>query len=175
MARYRKREYIVANQRIRFPEVRVLDDQGKMIGVMSSQEAMDLARREDKDLVLITKEAKPPVTKIIELSKYKYQQQQKKAKERKKSRTQEIKEVRFKMFMGENDIDVRKKRVAEFLKDGNKVRMTLEFRGRQITKKDFAYELFAEVINEAQEAELGKIEIEPKINGRKLIAQLTPA
>lgn len=142
---------------------------------MSSQEAMDLARREDKDLVLITKEAKPPVTKIIELSKYKYQQQQKKAKERKKSRTQEIKEVRFKMFMGENDIDVRKKRVAEFLKDGNKVRMTLEFRGRQITKKDFAYELFAEVINEAQEAELGKIEIEPKINGRKLIAQLTPA
>lgn len=142
---------------------------------MSSQEAMDLARREGKDLVLITKEAKPPVTKIIELSKYKYQQQQKKAKERKKSRTQEIKEVRFKMFMGENDIDVRKKRVAEFLKDGNKVRMTLEFRGRQITKKDFAYELFAEVINEAQEAELGKIEIEPKINGRKLIAQLTPA
>jgi translation initiation factor IF-3 len=175
VARYNKREYIVANHRIRFPEVRVLDDQGKMVGVMSSREAMDLAQKEGKDLVLITKEAKPPVTKIIELSKYKYQQQQKRAKERKKSRAQEIKEVRFKMFMGQNDIDVRKKRVREFLKEGDKVRMTLEFRGRQISKKDFAYELFAEVINEVQEEELGKIEIQPKINGRKLIAQLTPA
>lgn len=175
MARYRKRDYIVANHRIRFPKVRVLNDQGKMIGIMSSREAMDIARKEEKDLVLITKEAKPPVTKIIELSKYKYQQQQKKAKARKKSRAQEIKEVRFKMFMGDNDVNVRKKRVKEFLKEGNKVRMSLEFRGRQISKKDFAYELFAEVINEALEEELGKLEIQPKINGRKLIAQLTPA
>ncbi len=175
MARYIKREYIIANHKIRFPEVRVLDDAGKMVGVMSPREAMELAQKEEKDLVLITKEANPPVTKIIELSKYKYQQQQKVAKARKKSRAQEIKEVRFKMFMGDNDVDVRKKRVKEFLKEGNKVRMSLEFRGRQITKKDFAYELFAEVINEAQEEELGKLEIEPKINGRKLIAQLTPA
>ncbi|KUK79710.1 MAG: Translation initiation factor IF-3 [Microgenomates bacterium 39_7] len=174
MARYSKREYVVANHKINFPQIRVLNEQGKMIGIMSSREAIELAQKEGKDLVLVTREAQPPVTKIIELSKYKYQQQQKQAKARKKSRTQELKEVRFKMFMGDNDVDVRKKRVKEFLEEGNKVRMSLEFRGRQISKKEFAYELFAQVINEVQDEELGKLEIEPKINGRKLIAQLTP-
>jgi len=174
VARYSKREYVVANHKINFPQIRVLNEQGKMIGIMSSREAIELAQKEGKDLVLVTREAQPPVTKIIELSKYKYQQQQKQAKARKKSRTQELKEVRFKMFMGDNDVDVRKKRVKEFLEEGNKVRMSLEFRGRQISKKEFAYELFAQVINEVQDEELGKLEIEPKINGRKLIAQLTP-
>jgi translation initiation factor IF-3 len=174
VARYKQREYIVANQRINFPEIRVLDDQGKMIGVMSSREAIEIALREGKDLVLITKDANPPVTKIIELSKYKYQQQQKQAKARKKNRAQEIKEIRFKMFMGDSDVDLRKRRVKEFLEEGNKVRMSLEFRGRQISKKEFAYELFAQVINEVQEEGLGKLEMEPKITGRKLIAQLSP-
>jgi len=174
VARYSKREYVVANHKINFPQIRVLNEQGQMVGVMSSREGIELARKEGKDLVLVTREATPPVTKIIELSKFKYQQQQKQAKARKKSRAQELKEVRFKMFMGNNDVDVRKKRVKEFLEEGNKVRMSLEFRGRQISKKEFAYKLFAQVINEVQDEELGKLEIEPKINGRKLIAQLTP-
>ncbi len=146
-----------------------------MIDIMSSKEAYFKAKDEDKDLVLITANAKPPVVKIIELNKYKYQQQQKAAKARKKNREQELKEVRLTMFMGEGDVKARLNRVERFLKDNNKVRLTLQFRGRQITKKQFAYELFDRVIEEMQEKELGKVEIKPKIQGRKMIAQLTPA
>lgn len=175
MARYnQKREYIVANHQIKFPEVRVLDDQGEMVGVMQPRKALELAQEQHKDLVLVTKEANPPVTKIIELSKFKYQQQRKEAKARKKNRAQDIKEIRFTMFMGEGDVEIRKKRITEFLEEGHKVRLSLQFKGRQIAKKEFAYELFGQVINEIEEAELGKIEMEPKINGRKLIAQITP-
>lgn len=142
---------------------------------MNSREAYVKAKKQDKDLVLITDKAKPPVVKIIELSKYKYQQQQKKAKQRKNERSQDLKEVRFTMFMGDGDLKARTNRVNRFLKDNDKVRLSLRFKGREITKKKFAYELFADVINQAQEKELGKIEIEPKIVGRKMIAQLTPA
>lgn len=175
MARYnQKREYIVANHQIKFPEIRVLNDQGEMIGVMQPRKALELAQEEHKDLVLVTKEANPPVAKIIELSKFKYQQQRKEAKARKKNRAQDIKELRFTMFMGEGDVEIRKKRIREFLEGGHKVRLSLQFKGRQIVKKEFAYELFNQVINEVVETELGKIEMEPKINGRKLIAQITP-
>jgi len=172
--RYQPKEYIIANYRIKFPQIRVLDDQGKMIGIMSPREAMIKAQEEGRDLVLITPEADPPVTKIIELSKHKYQLKQKQAKARKNSRSQEIKEVRFKMFMGESDVELRKKRVIKFLEAGNKVRLSLEFKGRQISKKEFAYELFSQVTTLITEQGLGKLEIEPKIIGRKLIAQATP-
>jgi translation initiation factor IF-3 len=172
--KYRRRERIISNSQVRFPEVRTLDEQGNMIGIMSSREAYLRARDEDKDLVLITGQAQPPVVKIIELSKFKYQQQQKAAKARKKNRAQNLKEVRFSMFMGEGDLQSRKNKVLKFLKDGDKVRLSLQFKGRQITKKEFAFDLFAKVIEEVEEKELGKIEIQPKIVGRKLIAQLTP-
>lgn len=170
----RRRIRIIANNRIRYPEVRVLDDKGDMIGVMSSKQAHKKAKAQDKDLVLITSQAKPPVVKIIKLNKFKYQQQQKAAKSRKKNRAQELKEVRLTMFMGEGDLKARTNRVERFLNDNNKVRLSLQFKGRQITKKEFAYELFDKVIGEMQDKELGKIEIHPKIQGRKMIAQLTP-
>jgi translation initiation factor IF-3 len=171
---YQKREYFVANHKINFPQVRVLNDQGEMVGVMSSREALGKAQEQEKDLVLITQEASPPVVKIIELSKHKYQQQRKKAKARKKNRAQDIKEIRFTMFMGEGDIEIRKRKIKDFLEEGQKVRLSLMFKGRQISKKEFAYELFGKVINEMVEAELAKLEMEPKITGRKLIAQITP-
>ncbi len=170
----RKKDYITYNNRIRFPKVRVLDEKGESIGVMPTQQALNKAREEDKDLVLITDQAKPPVVKIIELSKYKYQQQRKQAKARKKNRTQDLKEIRLTMFMGEGDLQSRKKKIKQFLTDGDKVRLSLQFKGREITKKEFAYELFSKVINEIVEEKLGTLEIEPKIMGRKIIAQLTP-
>lgn len=168
----RSKNRIVANGQIRYPEVRVIDEHGGMIGVMSSGQAYKGAKQLGKDLVLVTANAKPPVVKVIELSKYKYQQQQKRAKARKKSRAQETKEVRFSMFIGEGDLKARTNRVKRFLKDGDKVRMTLLFKGRQITKKKFAYEVFAKVYKEVKD--ISKFEIEPKIVGRKLMAQLIP-
>lgn len=170
----RHRNRIVANNRIRYPEVRVLDEKGNMIDIMSSKQAYFKAKNQDKDLVLITDKAKPPVVKIIDLNKFKYQQQQKQAKARKNNRSQDLKEVRLTMFMGEGDLKSRINMIQRFLKDGDKVRLSLQFRGRQITKKEFAYELFNKVIEQMQKEELGKIEIKPKIQGRKMIAQLTP-
>ncbi|MBD3279326.1 MAG: translation initiation factor IF-3 [Candidatus Pacebacteria bacterium] len=171
--RRRNKKWITANHRIKFPKVRVLNETGGSLGIMSTKKALTQAREQQKDLVLITDKAKPPVTKIIEISKFKYQQQQRRAKNRKSARTQDTKEVRLTMFMGESDFAARLRRVKRFLKKGDKVRLTLHFKGRQITKKDFGYELFGKVI--AATKDLAKVEIEPKIMGRKLLAQLTPA
>lgn len=167
-----KREFITANHRIRFPEVRVLDENGGMLGVMSTREAQEQARMEDKDLVLVTEGSKPPVVKIIELSKYKYQLKQRRSEQRKSARKQELKEIRFTPFMGDGDFESRLKKVNTFLEKGDKVRLTLLFRGRQITKKEFGYVMFDKIIDRT--SEIAEVEMQPKMLGRKLIAQLTP-
>lgn len=169
----KSRSFVTANRQIRYPEVRVLDEYGEMLGVMATAEALEKAKAVEKDLVLVTENAKPPVCKIIDLTKYKYQLQQKKAEGRKKAKTQDLKEVRFTPFMGENDFQSRLKKVIKFLEKGDKVRTTLLFKGRAITKKEFGYEMFQRVIDAT--AEIGTVEIEPKMMGKKLMAQLMPA
>ncbi len=163
---------ITANQMIRVPELRVLTERGEMIGVMSTQSAMEQAREQGKDLVLVTESAKPPIAKIINIAKHRYQLQQKMAEGRKKSKAQDIKEVRFTPFIGEGDFQTRLKKVTEFLKKGDKVRLTLEFKGRAITKQEFGREHFDRVF--AETAEIATIEIHPKMLGKKLLAQLMP-
>jgi translation initiation factor IF-3 len=163
---------VTANNNIQVPEVRVLNEIGEMIGVMPTREALQKAREEDKDLILVTENAQPPIAKIISLSKYRYQLQQKKAEGRKKAKTQDIKEVRFTPFMGEGDFQTRLRRVVEFLKKGDKVRLTLEFKGRTITKQEFGREQFDKVF--AETAEIASIEIHPKLLGKKMMAQLMP-
>lgn len=163
---------IVANSRVRFPEVRVLDERGEAVGIMSSKEAYDRAREVEKDLVLVTEKAQPPVVKIIGLDKYKYQLQQKEAKSRKKANTQDLKEVQFSPFMSPNDLEYRLKKVIKFLEKGDKVRLSLMFKGRSILKKEFGYETFNQVIE--QTAEFADVEIQPRMMGKKLIAQLMP-
>ena len=158
---------------IQVPELRVLTEMGEMVGVMPTREALQRARDEGKDLVLVTETAKPPIAKIINLAKYRYQMQQKRAEGRKKSKAQEIKEVRFTPFIGEGDFQTRLKRIVEFLKKGDKVRLTLEFRGRTITKQEFGREHFDRVI--AETAEIATVEIAPKMLGKKLLAQLMPS
>lgn len=163
---------VTANMNIRVPELRVLTDMGEMIGVMSTGEALERARTEGKDLVLVTETAKPPIAKIIDLAKYRYQLQQKIAEGRKRSKAQDIKEVRFTPFIGEGDFQTRLKRVVEFLKKGDKVRLTLEFKGRSITKQEFGREHFDRVF--AETAEIATIEMQPKMLGKKMMAQLMP-
>lgn len=168
----RDRIYVKANHQVRFPEVRVLGEHGDSLGLMSSKEAYDQARAQDKDLVLITEKAQPPVVKIIELSKYKYQLKKKAADNRKKAKVQDLKEVRFSPFMGEGDFAARSKRVREFLEKGDKVKLSLLFKGRQITKKDFGYEMFDKIITSVED--IAKVEMPSKMIGKKLQAQLTP-
>ncbi len=150
----------------------MLSERGEMLGMMPSRDAMVLAQNERKDLVLVTEKSTPPVVKIIELSKYKYQLQQRNAEQRKKAKTAELKEVWFKPFMSDNDRDVRTNQVRGFLEKGNKVRLTLKFRGREIAKKEFGYELFKKVF--AKTEDISAVEIVPKFVGKNLIAQLTP-
>ena len=168
----RTKNFIKANHHIRFPQVRVLTERGETIGVMTASEAMEKAREADKDLVLITEQAQPPVVKIIELSKHKYQLQQKQAEDRKHAKTQELKEVRFSPFMAEGDFEARLKKVIKFLKRGDKVRLDLLFKGRAITKKEFGFELFNKIFERT--TEIATVEIKPKLMGRKLVAQLSP-
>lgn len=143
-----------------------------MLGLMSSRDAFFKAQEAEKDLVLVTEKAKPPVVKIIDLAKHKYQLQQKAAQDRKKQKKQELKELRFKPFMSDNDFESRLKKVIEFLEKGNKVRLQLQFRGRQITKKEFGFEMFNKIFEKT--AEIADVELPPKMAGYKLMAQLTP-
>lgn len=158
---------------IRVPEVRVLSDHGDMLGLMPTSQAIQQARDEDKDLVLVTEKANPPIAKIIELAKYKYQLQQKQAESRKKARSQETKEVRLTPFMGEGDYQTRLKKIREFLIRGDKVRLSMEFRGRLITKREFGDEMLNRVF--AGTEDIAVVEIKPQMLGKKIMAQLMPA
>ena len=163
---------IIANERIIATEVRVLDEFGEMIGIMSRRDALGKAREVEKDLVLINQKADPAIVKIIDLAKYKYQEQQKAAKSRKNAKAQETKEIRLTPFMSEGDLASRIKKVIGFLQKGDKVRLSLLFKGRAITKKEFGYDIFAKVVSAT--SDLASVEIEPKIIGKKLMAQLMP-
>lgn len=162
--------FVQANTNIRFPQVRVLTEHGEMVGIMSSREAFQKAMDAGKDLVLITDKAQPPVVKIIELSKFKYQLKKKEADNRKKSKIQDLKELRFSPVMGEGDYQTRLKQLKEFLTKGHKVKITLFFRGRQIAYKEAGYEVFGRIIKDTED--LAKVETEPRLMGKKLQAQL---
>lgn len=144
-----------------------------MLGLMPTSQAIQQARDEDKDLVLVTEKANPPIAKIIELAKYKYQLQQKQAESRKKARSQETKEVRLTPFMGEGDYQTRLKKIREFLIRGDKVRLSMEFRGRLITKREFGDEMLNRVF--AATEDIAVVEIKPQMLGKKIMAQLMPA
>jgi translation initiation factor IF-3 len=164
--------YVKANHQIHFPVVRVLSEHGESLGEMSSNEALEKAMSLESDLVLVTEKATPPVVKIIELSKYKYQLKKKTADTRKKSKTGDLKELRFTPFMGEADWQVRNKKVRDFLEKGNKVKLTLTFKGRQIVRKDLGFEVFEKIFKSNED--LGKVTVPPKLLGKKLQAQLDP-
>ena len=168
----RERLFVVANQQIRFPQLRVMDEWGEFLGVLSQAEAYQKAQESGKDLILITDKADPPVAKIIELSKYRYQVSQKKAQDRKKNRVQDIKEIRLTPFIGENDLQAKLRKATEFIKHNDKVRLSMELRGRNITKQDIAQEILERVVTEL--APIAQVEVPAKLLGKKLQLQLMP-
>lgn len=163
---------IIANNRIFCSEMMVIDENGNALGVLPKQQALQKAYQADMDLILVAEKAKPPVAKIGDLSKYKYKLNQKLAESRKKSKKVETKEVRFTPFISENDLNLKIKKVQKFLLKGNKVRLSMEFRGRSISKKEIGKNIFDQIIEKTnQEAQ---IEILPKFIGKKMICQLMP-
>jgi translation initiation factor IF-3 len=140
---------------------------------MSKQEALLLAEEQNKDVVLIAAQADPPVAKLIQISKHKYQMQQRKQEEKRSTKKSDIKELRLSPFIAEGDLSSRIDRVREFLEDGYKVRLHVRFKGRQITKKDFGQDVLTKIFTAV--ADVGQVEIEPKMLGKMLTAQLMPA
>ncbi len=166
-----KRFYRI-NQFIQAKEVRVVDEKGKQLGVLPLQEALFTAKQKELDLVEVAPNAKPPVCKIIDFKKFKYQESKKEQAGKKKSKKQDIKEIRFTPFIAENDFRMRVERAKEFLKEGDKVKLTVKFVGRQITRKDFGTNVLNKALDQLKE--LAKVETEPKWQGKLLTTVLKP-
>ena len=145
-----KRQYYPVNDQIRDHELRVIDNQGENLGVITREEALKLAAENELDLVLIVTKAKPPVAKIVDFSKFKYDQQKKEAEQRKGKRT-ELKELQFKPNIDEHDLNVRIKRAKEFLTNGDKVKFTVKFFGRMKAKKQIGYDKMKIVVRELED------------------------
>lgn len=154
------------NQQITALQVRVLDQDGKQIGIMGKNDALILARDKDADLVEIAEHANPPVVKVIEYSKFLYQLKKKKQEEKKNTIVSVTKEIRLGPFIGEHDLDIKLNRAKEFIKDGNKVKFTVRFRGRQFEKKYLGEDLLKRIIGKM--AETAKTDREIHSEGRQI-------
>lgn len=164
---------LTVNEQIRAPELRLIDEKGGQIGIVSREAALRMAEEEEKDLVLIAAQANPPVVKLIDISKHKYQLQEKQKETGKANRgANSIKELRLTPFIAAGDLDARINRAREFLEDGFKVRFFVRFKGREITKKEFGEQVITKVFQAL--AEVSTIEIAPKMEGRNMTAQLMP-
>lgn len=150
----------------------MVDEKGKQLGLLDREEALFRARQQQKDLVEIAPNAKPPVCKIIDFHKFRYQQEKKQAAGRKKPKGSETKEVRFSPFIAKNDYQTRIKRAEGFLKKGHKVKLTVRFKGRQMSRKQFGYELLEKVVKDLRA--IAKVEQGPKMQGYLLSSFLNP-
>lgn len=166
-----KKSYRI-NRQIFAKELRVLDPEGKQIGVLSKDEALAKAEELELDLVEIAPKAQPPVAKIVNYNKFLYQEEKKKREEKRKSHVSETKEVRLGPFMNEHDLGIMTKRAREFLRDRDKVRLVVKFIGRQITHPEFGQEVINKVV--ADLTNISKLEREPHFEGKQLIALLSP-
>lgn len=153
--------------------MRLIDENGKMVGIVNREEALTRAQEVGIDLVEIAPEANPPVVKIIEFSKLKYEERKKEREAKKKLKEVEVKEIRLGPFMGEHDFWVRIRRIEGFLAERNKVKVAVDFPGRKISHSEFGYKLLSKLTETLK----GKITIErePKFEGRRLYIIIGPA
>jgi len=166
------RKFYRINERIFASSLRVLDPEGKQVGVLSRFDALQKARDLGVDLVEIAPMASPPVAKIIDFKKFLYQEAKKKNEEKKRSKVSETKEIRLGPFMSENDLQVMIRRGKVFLENNDKVRLIVKFIGRQIAHPEFGKEIMQKAINAL--SGISKIERDPHFEGKQLIAILSP-
>jgi len=167
-----EKKFYRINQYIQAKEIRVVDDEGKQIGVMPLEKALKQAQEKGLDLVEVAPSAKPPVCKIIDFKKFKFLESKKEQKDKKKSKKVDVKVVQLSPFIAENDLNFRLNRAEEFLKEGNKVKIAVVFKGRQITKKDFGYKLIEKAVEKLKP--FSEVDFEPKFAGRRLEMTLKP-
>ncbi len=153
------------------PTVRLLDEEGKQIGIVTKLEALQKAKELDLDVVEIAPAAKPPVAKLIDFKKFKYQEAKKEQENRKSQKNVGVKEIRLRPFIGQHDFDTRLNRAKEFLEDGNQVKLSLFFRGREITRKEFGFDVMKRFI---AGLEAVRVVREPHLEGKVLGAMVVP-
>ena len=160
------------NDQIRVREIRLITEEGENIGVVETQTALDRAINVGLDLVEVSPDAKPPVCKIMDYGKYKYQEQKKAAEARKKQKTVEVKEIKMRPNIDDHDYDVKMRAMKRFFDEGDKVKVTLRFRGREMAHQYLGMEVLKRVKSETEE--IAKVELEPRSEGRQMIMVLAP-
>ena len=153
-------------------EVRLIDADGNMVGIVTPEEANSMAIESGLDLVEISPNASPPVCKIMDFGKFKYDQQKREAEARKKQKTIELKEIKFRPNTDKHDYEVKMRSVTKFLENGDKVKITLRFRGREMAHQELGAELMERVVVDT--AHLGKPDVIPKVEGRQMIMIIYP-
>jgi len=160
------------NEDIRVPRVLLIDQTGEKQGVMPTSAALEAAAEVGLDLVEIVPNADPPVCKILDYGKFKFQEQKKKNEARKKQKVVEIKEIKLRPNIDKHDYEVKGRSIHRFFEEGDKVKVTIRFRGREIAHQDIGLRLLERVKQETQE--VAKVESEPKLEGRQMIMMIAP-
>jgi len=168
----RQRDLPQINERIRFPKIRVIDTDGDQLGILTPQEALRLAEEKELDLVLVSDKADPPVCRIMDYGKFKFEQEKKAREARKKQHTADVKEVKMRYKIEDHDYQVRVNQAVRFLKDGDKVKATITFRGREIQHSDLAEDLLKRMATDLEE--LAEVQQAPKREGRNMMMLLSP-
>ena len=161
-----------ANERIRSLQVQVISSDGKNLGTFATQEAINVAKQEGLDLIEISPNANPPICKIIDVGKYKYDLQKKANKAKKKQKIINLKEIKLRPVTEIHDYNFKIKNAKKFLEKGDKVKFTVKFRGREMQHTHLGDKLMDRIINDT--AELGKVEVKPKMEGRQIIMIVLP-
>ena len=160
------------NGEITAKEVRLISGDGEQLGVVSLKEALSMAVEKDVDLVEISPTAKPPVCKLMDFGKYKYEQSKKRDEAKKKQKQVQIKEIKFRPGTDEGDYNIKMRNVKRFSEDGDKVKITLRFRGREMAHQEFGAQLLERV--KADLEELAAVESFPKMEGRQMVMMVAP-
>lgn len=166
------KEEVLINDEIRFDEVRCVGDNGEVYGVMSSREALEIAVREDLDLVLISPNAKPPVCKVMDYGKFRYHQEKRQKEAKKKQKQIDIKEIKLSTQIAQNDINYKVKHAREFITDGKHVRFKVFLKQREMNIQDAGIDTLKKVA--AMIEDIATAEKEPKIEGRYLSVLYVP-
>ncbi|MHB8917956.1 MAG: translation initiation factor IF-3 [Desulfocucumaceae bacterium] len=160
------------NEEIRVREVRLVDSDGNQLGIMSARDALKIAEERQLDLVEIAPQAKPPVCRVMDFGKYKYEQSKKEKEARKRQKIVELKEIKMRPNIEDHDFLVKAKNAVRFLKDGDKVKATVIFRGREIVHTQLGRVLLVRMAEELKD--LGNVEKQPKLEGKNMIMIISP-
>ncbi|NJR25544.1 MAG: translation initiation factor IF-3 [Richelia sp. CSU_2_1] len=160
------------NENIRYPKIRVIDTDGGQLGILTPSEALRLAEEKELDLVLVSDKADPPVCRVMDYGKYKFEQEKKAREAKRKQHTADVKEVKMRYKIEEHDYQVRLKLADRFLKAGDKVKATIMFRGREIQHSNLAEDLLKRMATDLQE--IAEVQQAPKKEGRSMMMLLSP-